>query len=139
MTVRQAIAVFVVALGALLATSRPAYAHHSRAMFDMTRNVTYRGVVREYRWANPHSHIVVVVAPDAADPSTVGTWDVEASSVSVMIREGWNRTTFKTGDRITVIAHPSFDGSRTVLLFYAIGADGKRLGRAEHRYPSESE
>ena len=32
---------------------------HSRAMFDMGKNITYRGVVEEYRWQNPHSHIVV--------------------------------------------------------------------------------
>ena len=53
-------------------------------MFDMGKNITYRGVVEEYRWQNPHSHIVVTVAAGAADPSTVGTWTVEASAISVM-------------------------------------------------------
>jgi hypothetical protein len=139
MSTKQAISGFVVALAALLAAARPAYSHHSRAMFDMTRNVTYRGVVKEYRWENPHSHIVMVVGADAKDPSTVGTWDIEASSISIMTREGWSRKTLKPGDPITVVAHPNFDGSRTILLFYAVGADGTRLNRAQHKYPSESE
>jgi hypothetical protein len=136
---KQAISSLIVVVGALLAAVPPALAHHSRAMFDMTQNVTYRGVVKEYRWQNPHSRIVITVGSDATDPATVGTWDVEASAISLMVSRGWNPTTFKPGDRITVVAHPSKDGSRLVLLFYAITADGTRLYRAQHRYPSETE
>jgi hypothetical protein len=108
-------------------------------MFDMTKNVTYRGVVKEYRWQNPHSHIIVVVGTEATDPPTEGTWDIEASSISIMMREGWSRTTYRPGDQITVVGHPSKNGSKDVLLFYALRADGTRLGRAQHRYPSEVE
>jgi len=139
MRLKQGIFSLIVAFGALLAAARPTLAHHSRAMFDMTQNVTYRGVVKEYRWQNPHSHIVITVGSDATDPSTVGTWDVEASSISLMTSRGWNRMTCKPGDRITVVAHPSRNGSKRVLLFYAIKADGTRLYRAQHRYPSEAE
>jgi hypothetical protein len=139
MTMKHAIPSLIVALGALLAAAPPTLAHHSRAMFDMTRNITYRGVVKEYRWLNPHSHIVITVGNDATDPSTVGTWDVEASSVNLMVSRGWKPTTYKPGDRITVVAHPSSNGSNLVLLFYAIKADGTRLYRAAHRYPSEVE
>jgi len=126
-------------IGAMLAATPPTLAHHSRAMFDMTKNVTYRGVVKEYRWQNPHSRIVIMVGSDATDSFTVGTWDIEASSISIMVGRGWNRMTYKPGDRITVVAHPSRDGSARVLLFYAIKADGTRLYRAQHRYPSEAE
>jgi hypothetical protein len=123
----------------ILAWPGPTLAHHSRAMFDMTQNVTYRGVVKEYLWQNPHSHIVMVVGTDAADHSTVGTWDIEASSTSLMANQGWNQKTFKPGDLITVVAHPSRNGSKNVLLFYVMKADGTRLYRAQHRYPSEVE
>ena len=115
----------------------PTLAHHSRAMFDMGKNVTYRGVVEEYRWQNPHSHIVISIGAGAADPATVGTWTVEASASSLMTTSGWTPKTYKPGDPITVIAHPSRDGSSLVLLFYAIKADGTRLYRAAHRYPGE--
>ncbi len=56
-----------------------------------------------------------------------------------MVSEGWDRKTFQPGDLITVVAHPSRNGSKDVLLFYAVKADGKRLYRAQHRYPSETE
>ena len=139
MSMKQAISSLIVTVGALLGAACPALAHHSRAMFDMTKNVTYRGFVTEYRWQNPHSHIIITVGSDATDPSTVGTWDIEASSISLMVSRGWDRMTYKPGDRITVVAHPSSNGSKLVLLFYAIKADGKRLYRAQHRYPSETE
>ena len=108
-------------------------------MFDVSRNVTYRGVVKEYLWENPHSHIIITVDADAADPSTVGTWDIEASSINVMVGQGWNPTTYKPGDPIALVAHPMKNGSKAALLFYAIQPDGARLYRAQHRYPSETE
>jgi len=127
-----------VAAGIALAGA-PALAHHSRAMFDMGKNITYRGIVEEYRWQNPHSHIVVRVGAGATDPSTVGTWTVEASAISVMASSGWTPMTYKPGDPITVVAHPNMAGSNLVLLFYAIKVDGTRLYRAAHQYDGEKD
>lgn len=139
MKTKRAMLSLMVVTGVVLFAARPSLAHHSRAMFDVAKNVTYVGVVEKYLWQNPHSHIVVEVGPDAKDPSTVGTWDIEASSVNLMVSEGWTPTTFKPGDPITVIAHPMRNGSKGALLFYAIKPDGTRLYRAQHRYPSETE
>jgi Family of unknown function (DUF6152) len=66
-------------------------------MFDITNNVTYKGVVVEYLWQNPYSHIIVKVGADAKDPSSVGTWDIDASSINLMVSQGWNRLTYQTG------------------------------------------
>jgi Family of unknown function (DUF6152) len=139
MKTKQAILSLMTVTAVLLFAARPALAHHSRAMFDVATNITYAGVVKEYRLQNPHSHIVITVDADAKDPSTVGTWDIEASSISIMLDEGWNRTTYKAGDPITVVAHPMKDGSKGALLFYVIRPDGTRLYRAQHRYASEVE
>jgi hypothetical protein len=128
----------MVVIGVLLLTPPGVLAHHSRAMFEVSKNVTYKGVVKEYRWQNPHSHIIITVAAGAQDPSTVGTWDIEASSINLMIGEGWNRTTYRPGDPITVVAHPMKNGSKGALLFYAVKPDGTRLYRAQHRYASEA-
>ena len=125
-------------LGVALVAS-PIFAHHSRSMFDVGKNTTYRGVVIEYRWQNPHSHIVIRIGPGATDPSTVGTWTVEASAISVMTESGWTAQTFRPGDPITVVAHPNKDGSHLVLLSYAVKTDGVRLYRATHRYDGEVE
>src|SRR5580658_5559229 len=120
---KQAVWSLIAVTGVVLFSPPPSFAHHSRAMFDMAKNITFRGVVKEYRLQNPHSQIVITVGPDAQDPSTVGTWDIEASSISIMLSLGWNRTTYKPGDPITVVAHPMKNGSKGVLLFYAIRPD----------------
>jgi Family of unknown function (DUF6152) len=139
MKMKRAILILMAVVGVLLCASRPSFAHHSRAMFDIAKNVTYTGVVKEYRWQNPHSHIVITVGAGAKDLSTIGTWDIEASSINLMISEGWNQTTYKPGDPITVVAHPMKNGSKGALLFYAVKPDGTRLYRAQHRYASEAE
>jgi hypothetical protein len=126
-------------LVALLFAARPALAHHARAMFDIAKNIKYQGVVVQYQWQNPHSHLVVRVGAAAKDRSTVGTWDIEASSINVMVGGGWTPTTYKPGDPITVVAHPMKNGSKGALLFYAIKPDGTHLYRAQHRYDSEKE
>jgi hypothetical protein len=139
MGTKRTILSLMAATGVLLFAARPSLAHHSRAMFDVAKNITYRGVVEQYQLQNPHSHIVITVSSDSNDPSTVGTWDIEASSINIMVSQGWNRTTYKAGDAITVVAHPMKNGSKGALLFYVIKPDGTRLYRAQHRYASEVE
>lgn len=128
MTKRTALAGLAVAAGLLLFAPRPALAHHSFAMFNMDKDVIYTGVVLDYRWENPHSHILIKVTSGAGiDPATVGTWDIEGASINIMGRQGWNRATYKVGDKISVVAHPMKDGTKGASLFYAIRPDGSHL------------
>jgi len=119
----------ILGLGAAIAaTVVPALAHHSFAMFDMEKNVTYSGVVTEWKWQNPHVHFTILVKPHGGgDPHTVGTWDVEGGSVNIMTRQGWTRASYKIGDPIKLVGHPMKDGSKGISLFYAIRPDGSRL------------
>jgi len=119
-----------VALGcALLGLLAPpvAAAHHAFSYFDLDRNVTYDGFVLEYRWENPHIHIIVRVPQTAKDPATVGTWDIEGGSVNIMSRQGWKRSLFKSGDHVSIVAHPMKDGTKGASLFYAVLPDGSKL------------
>ena len=116
------------ALTAIAAVGGPVFAHHSVSMFEMEKDVTYKGVVTEYKWINPHVHITIDIKPgQGVDPSTVGTWDIEGGSTNIMGRQGWTRATFKVGDTMTLVGHPMKDGSKGISLFYAIMPDGKRL------------
>ena len=119
----------ILAFGACLALFATVQvdAHHSFAMFDMEKSVTYSGTITTWKWQNPHVHFTVLVKPGAADTQTVGTWDVEGGSVNIMTRQGWTRTSYKVGDSITLVGHPMKDGSKGISLFYAIRPDGTRL------------
>jgi hypothetical protein len=120
-------ALFSGLLVAILVAAVPVLAHHSFSMFDMEKEVAYNGTVIEYRWVNPHVHMILQVDPGTGDPSTEGTWDIEGASTNIMARQGWTKAMFKAGDKITVVGHPLKDGSKGASMFYVVLPDGKRL------------
>ena len=44
-----------------LALAAPASAHHSFAMFDQSKTLTYRGTVKEFEWGNPRVWVRVTM------------------------------------------------------------------------------
>lgn len=117
------------AFGLFAVLTAPVSGHHSFAMFDMQKNVEFKGTVVEYRWTNPHVHVIVRV-PEAPgnDPALVGLWDFEcAGGTVIMSRQGWTKQTLKPGDAIHGVMHPLHDGNKGGALFYIIKPDGSRM------------
>jgi Family of unknown function (DUF6152) len=113
---------------AILMMTIPAFAHHSFAMFDQTREISLKGTVAEFYWINPHAHLILnVEAGPGVDPKMVGEWDIEGASPGIMSVQGWSSTLVKPGDKITVVGNPLRNGQKGASLFYATLADGKRL------------
>lgn len=101
-------------------------AHHSFAMFDMTRTVDIVGAVTEFRWTNPHIRIDVdVTVPGSLDAQH---WVIEGSALPVLEHEGWTRDTLHPGDKLTVMLHPRLDGALGGSLVGVVLADGRYLG-----------
>ena len=114
----------------ILVASGTVSAHHSFAMFDQGKLITLKGTVAEYYWINPHGHIILnVAAGPGVDPKTVGEWDIECASTSIMRLQGWSSATLKAGDQVTISANPLKDGNKGASLFYATFPDGKRMYR----------
>jgi hypothetical protein len=91
-----------------LMTASPGSAHHSYSMFDRGRTETLEGVVRSFDMVNPHSWL------ELATPGRGGAaveWSLEMGGVGQITRRGWSQTTFKPGDKVTVMFHPLRDGS----------------------------
>ena len=90
-----------IAIGAALIAVAPARAraHHSHAMFDGTQELTITGTVKTFVFANPHVYLFVDVKD--AD-GRVTTWQIEMSTVRIMMARGVTATTFRDGDTITV-------------------------------------
>ena len=108
---------------AALATS--AEAHHSFAMFDQTKSVTLKGMVAEFQWTNPHSWIELNV-PGAG--GRTDQWSIELNSPNNLTRQGWRRSTLKTGDQVTVTINPLRDGKKGGLFNTILLPDGRTLG-----------
>jgi len=101
----------------------PAQAHHSFSQFDMTRNITLTGTVRDFQWTNPHSWVWLIVS----DSKGTRIWGLEAGAVGEMERQGWNREIIKRGEKITVVAHPLLDGRMGASIEKVILPDGRVL------------
>ena len=105
----------------------PVFAHHSFAMFDMNKDVTLQGTVAAFKWSNPHAWIELTVPGANAQTAR---WSVEMTSPNNLVRQGWKRTTFKAGDKTTIVVHPLRDGKTGGSLVSAVAPDGKVLGSA---------
>jgi hypothetical protein len=92
----------VMGFGASLVLATQADAHHSFAMFDLTKTVTMEGTVKELQWTQPHSWLQVMI-PDSKGGGT--EWSLE---IGIMAKpeEGWDRKALVPGDKVTVVVHP---------------------------------
>ena len=81
-----------------------AAAHHSFAMFDAKQSVTLHGVVKEFRWTNPHVFIQLLATD--GDGAAPGEWSIELTSPEHLVRAGWKPGTLKPGDKVTIVVHP---------------------------------
>ena len=109
---------------ALIAAPFVALAHHSAIRFDLSiRDNQVSGIVKEWEPANPHTKIVLEVT-DAK-----GTRDIEyeGHSRNNYYRSGWRLGLVKVGDKITLIAAPTRDGSDGGYALGVIAADGTRF------------
>jgi Family of unknown function (DUF6152) len=116
----------------LLAFSAPMLAHHgSRVSYDLSKQITMKGVVTEYQYQNPHIYIMYDVKDENGN---VVHWGAETNSPVVQARFGWDRRTLKPGDEITVTLNPAKGGGSRGYLAKLVTADGKvtELGRPEN-------
>ena len=106
-----------------IVVGRPAAAHHSYAMFDHTKSLTLHGTLKEFQWTNPHCFIQVLVDSNAGPAE----WSVQMDSPQSLYRRQWRPGTVKPGDKITVIIHPTKDGSHSGQYVSGTGAGGHAL------------
>ena len=116
-----------VAALALVAVA-PAIAHHSPAAFEPTKTVTLAGIVKEFRWQNPHSWIDLDVPNDKG---AIDTWSVEMTSPTFLLRAGWKASTLKSGDKVSVTVRPMRDGTPGGLFVSVTLPDGRVLGERQ--------
>jgi len=114
----------IVAAAPLLLTTRTSAHHAFAATYDENNVVTVSGIVTKLDWVNPH---VLLYVNGKDESGKVGRWRFEMGSPGGLISRGWEKTTLKAGDQITVVGYRAKDGSkmanpRTVTL-----PDGRKL------------
>ena len=113
---------FVVAV--LLWSPAPLLGHHGAATFDTENEITLKGTVQEWRWSNPHCFLRF----DVTDERGTVTWTVETSHPIDMVRRGWSRTMFETGDEVTITLQPVKSGAPIGRVRSVVLPGGQKLG-----------
>jgi hypothetical protein len=103
------IGAMAIAAAATVCATGSASAHHSTAMFDMSKNVTLLGTIKEFQWTNPHTFIYIDV-PNGAGGSDV--YGIEGMSPNYLARVGWDKHTLSSGEKVELIIHPLKDGRK---------------------------
>jgi len=108
----------------VLVISASIAAHHGTASFDTSKDLTLKGTVTEWIWANPHCFLKF----DAMDDTgTVRNWAVEVSNPTDMTKRGWARSSFKVGDVVAVNLQPVKNGAPIGRLRSVVLPDGSTL------------
>ena len=113
-----------------LCVAAPVYAHHAAAGIDTSKTVTVDGVVKQFKWANPHSWLEVEV-PNAK--GGVDIWNLEMNPPSFLVRAGWKSNTVKAGDKIKFTARPFKNGDPGGIFVNVTLADGRVLSQQAPR------
>ncbi len=103
-----------------------AVAHHSFAVFfDSNKIVRIKGKVKVFRFTNPHGTIVVSVPTRGGE---MRDWQIETNAPVMLTRRGWNRSSLRPGDEVSVEGWLARDGSRYLRLRQVLDAQGRPIG-----------
>ncbi|MBB4199852.1 hypothetical protein GGD83_003676 [Rhodoblastus sphagnicola] len=104
---KQAFLIAALSLGLATLVS-PALAHHSFAAYDMTREESGEGTLKEFHWSAPHCAVIIAVAqPDGSTKELL----LVSVAPQIFAKEGFTPRSFKTGDVVKFSYHPNRNGS----------------------------
>ena len=115
---------FAALLVGFLASTAPIFAHHSVGSVYEQNDITVKGTVTDFTWANPHPMITLEVR---TTDGAIEKWLIGGPAINRMEAKGWFKTTVKPGDTITGIGNQFADGQKIIRLERVVLADGKEL------------
>jgi hypothetical protein len=99
------------------------WAHHGQAGYNTTEKVTVNGTLTDFKFVNPHS----IVSIDAKDEQgATQAWQGELTSPNHLIRAGWEATTLKPGDKVTMTGYRAKSGANSMWIT-SISVNGEEL------------
>ena len=119
------LALFLAAIFCVVFVSAPLLAHHGEANYDTEKVTSVKGTVAEFQFINPHVQITVDVKNEKGE---IEKWTGEARSPAMLSRYGgWDKSTIKVGDVITLTGHRTKNGTNFLRLEKIALPDGKEL------------
>jgi hypothetical protein len=85
----------------------PAFAHHSQASYDTSREVLIEGTVARLDWKNPHMYLIVETQGEDGAPQLV---QVEGLAITQALVNGLHEEDLPPGAHVVVRANPNRGG-----------------------------
>ena len=112
-------------LAGILAVYLPMSAHHGGAAMSDKETEFKNVTVTKFAWANPHC----LVEYDVKDTNgKVVNWAAETGSPEALRLTGWNKSSLKPGDIISIYVRTAKSGEPAGRLTKVVLADGTELG-----------
>jgi hypothetical protein len=123
---RRAVRTLAVAVGSCCVAGA-VLAHHTYAVFDMTKAASIDGRFAKMVWTNPHIALWVYV-PKPGKKGEYDLWQFQSDSVNMAQRHGWTKDVLKTDERITLSYFPMRNNKENGgYLIRVVRADGTEL------------
>lgn len=104
--------------------SLPLSAHHGYVAYDLGKNITLKGTVTLWFWANPHCILQLDVTNENGQ---VVHWTAETENPTTVTNLGWTKQSLKPGDQVTVTVLPVKNGKPIGRIKEVFLANGQRL------------
>ena len=128
---------FVLQMVAALSISvaGPAAAHHSFALYDMTKTLSAKAVIKDFHWGAPHSSASFMVK-DTAGRDQVLT--LQGAAPARMARAGFNPKDMHRGIKVEITWHPLRNGEGGTLMTIKF-PDGRIYKDDEYDFTRETQ
>jgi hypothetical protein len=90
----------------------------------VNREVTITGTVREWRWMQPHTWVMLSARNGA---NVVEVWSGEGPPLAWATQRGWSASTLRAGETVSLVMYPSKREARAGLVKRIRRADGEVL------------
>jgi hypothetical protein len=116
---------FLTFIGAcIVCGTRLLTAHHGTSQYDMTKEVSLTGTVKEWAFGNPHSWLWLNVSPAQGG---IEEWSIESAPPNYLARQGWSAATLNADDKLTVLISPLKGETRRGILLEVKRSNGQTL------------
>jgi len=94
-------------------------------MFDMTKEVTVSGTVKEFQWTNPHAYIQLEARDEQGRDVE---WSMEMGAPMYLYARGWRPSSLRAGMQVRVTLNPLRNGRPGGVVREVVTADGRQIG-----------
>ena len=121
--------------GLSIAVAGLATAHHSYALYDMTKTLSAKAVIKDFHWGAPHSSASFMVK-DAAGLDQILT--LQGAAPARMARAGFNPKDMHRGIKVEIAWHPLRNGAGGTLMTIKF-PDGRIYKDDEYDFTREAQ